>query len=68
MLAFAGSHGRASEQLYDLAAALELECLHREDSRGTSKAAMEAAKPVLDNENALQAEIDEAYNALKDCS
>ena len=27
---------------------------------------MEAAKAVLDNENALQADIDEAYNALND--
>ena len=53
------------QALYDLAAALELDA-YTDKTAEAVKAAMEAAKAVLDNENALQADIDEAYNALND--
>ncbi len=63
MLSFVGSPEKLKE-LYDFAEALDLEC-YTEKTVEALRAAMEAAKPVLDNENALQAEIDEAYNGLK---
>ena len=63
MLSFVGSPEKLKE-LYDFAEALDLEC-YTEKTVEALRAAMEAAKPVVDNENALQAEIDEAYNGLK---
>ncbi len=63
MLSFVGSPEKLQE-LYDLADALELE-YYTEKTAEAVNTAMAAAEAVLDNENALQAEIDKAYNELK---
>ena len=52
------------QDLYDFAEMLDLE-LYTSKTAEPVRAALEAAKAVLDNENALQADIDKAYNALK---
>ena len=52
------------QDLYDFAEMLDLE-LYTSKTAEPVRAALEAAKAVLDNENALQADIDEAYNGLK---
>ena len=63
MLSFVGSPEKLQE-LYNLAGTYELD-YYTEETAEALRAAMTQAKAVLDNENALQAEIDAAYTALK---
>ena len=63
MLEYKGNKENLKD-LYEFAEMLDLE-LYTSKTAEPVRAALEAAKAVLDNENALQADIDEAYNGLK---
>ena len=63
MLSFVGSPEKLQE-LYDFAEVLDLE-IYTSQTAEAVRSAMEAAELILNDKNALQDEIDAAYNGLK---